>query len=235
MFFTVEPEIFKDHPDLVIGVLLANNISNVGNKFELADLLRKEEQKISVRIGDKPVIEHPLIASWREAYRRFGSKPSRYYSSIENMVRRNLKGHSITHINTLVDIYNTISLKYLIPVGGEDLDAIEGDLLLTIAGDNEKPVRLLGALEEQVPHPGEIIYRDKKGTVCRRWNWKEAERTKLTIKTRNAFLVTEGIPPVDKLTIEKAIGEMAMLINRFCDGIVKTWIVDRLNSSILIK
>lgn len=68
------------------------------------------------------IIEHPHIAPWREEYRQFGAKPKKYRSSIENLIRRISKGEEIRHINKLVDIYNIISLKYVIPVGGEDLD-----------------------------------------------------------------------------------------------------------------
>ncbi len=36
------------------------------------------------------------------------------------------------HITPAVDIYNTVSLTYALPVGGEDLHAIEGDLRLKV-------------------------------------------------------------------------------------------------------
>ena len=73
---------------------------------------------------------------------------------------------------------------------------VEGDVLLTFATGDEPPVHLLGEPEARAPKPGEVIYRDDLGTLCRRWNWKEAERTKLTAATRHAFLVIEGLPPV---------------------------------------
>jgi DNA/RNA-binding domain of Phe-tRNA-synthetase-like protein len=98
-----------------------------------------------------------------------------------------LNGATIGHINNLVSLYNTISLRHILPVGGEDLDRIVGDILLTRAGDDEPAVFLLGEKEARAPHAGEIIYKDEVGAICRRWNWKEADRTKLTQETRNAF------------------------------------------------
>ena len=53
-----------------------------------------------------------------------------------------------------------------------------------------------------------MIYKDDLGTLCRRWNWKEAERTKLTAETRHAFLVIEGLPPVGRDLVERAAGEL---------------------------
>ena len=84
------------------------------------------------------ISEHPHIAPWREAYRQFGAKPKEHPSSIENLVRRVLKGWTVPHVNPLVDLYNTISLRHLVPVGGEDLDRVEGDVLLTFATDGRR-------------------------------------------------------------------------------------------------
>ncbi|MEZ4529653.1 MAG: phenylalanine--tRNA ligase beta subunit-related protein [Thermomicrobiales bacterium] len=64
-------------------------------------------------------------------------KPSKYRSSIEAMLRSAQSGR-LRPINPLVDLYNAISLRHLLPVGGEDLAAIVGDVRLTRAqGDEE--------------------------------------------------------------------------------------------------
>src|SRR3989337_56117 len=57
-----------------------------------------------------------------------------------------------------------------------------------------------------------IIYKDEVGAICRRWNWKEADRTKLTQDTKNAFLVIETLPPVTRDTVETAIRELVDLV-----------------------
>jgi DNA/RNA-binding domain of Phe-tRNA-synthetase-like protein len=128
-----------------------------------------------------------------------------------------------------VALYNTISLRYILPVGGEDLDQIVGDIWLTVAGDNEPAVRLLGEKEARPPYPGEIIYKDEASTICRRWNWKEADRTQLTQATRHAFLVIEAIPPIPKVTVESATRELAELIQHYAGGTVRTTFLDRTN------
>jgi len=218
MFFRVSPEIFSDYPGALVGVVLARGIDNAGQAAAAVPLLREAEGKLAERLGSRPVAEHPHIAPWREAYRKFGAKPKDHPSSVESLVRRVLRGHSIPHVNKLVDLYNAISLKYLLPAGGEDLDAIEGDLVLTIATDKEASVRLLGEPGERPPHKGEVIYKDDIGPVCRRWNWKEADRTKLTERTRNAVLVIEGLPPIERGSVEQAVEELRRLTEKHCGG-----------------
>jgi DNA/RNA-binding domain of Phe-tRNA-synthetase-like protein len=223
----VTGEVFARFPDVVLGVVVARGIDNSGDGTGLAGPLRQEEERVRAALAGAQIAEHPHIAPWREAYRKFGAKPKEHPSSIENLARRVLKGWSVPHVNPLVDLYNTISLRRLVPVGGEDLDRIAGDVLLTFATDREAPVHLLGEPEARPPKPGEVIYRDDLGTLCRRWNWKEAERTKLTAATRHAFLVIEGLPPVGRDLVERAAGELGRLVRAHCGGEVRMAVIDR--------
>lgn len=223
----VTEEVFARFPEAVLGVVVAHEIDNTGDGAGLAGPLRQEEERVRASLAGAQIAEHPHIAPWREAYRQFGAKPKDHPSSIENLARRVLKGWNVPHVNPLVDLYNTISLRHLLPVGGEDLDRVQGDVLLTLATDREAPVHLLGEPEARPPKPGEVIYKDDLGTLCRRWNWKEAERTKLTAETRNAFLVIEGLPPVGRDLVERAVGELGLLVREHCGGEVAVALIDR--------
>lgn len=158
--------------------------------------------------------------------------PFVYTSSVENLTRRVLNSATIGHINNLVSLYNTISLRHILPVGGEDVDKINGDVLLTRAAEDEPAVILLGEKEARAPRAGEIIYKDEVGAICRRWNWKEADRTKLTPETKNAFLVIESLPPVPRDIVKTAIHELADLVKQYCGGTISTAVLDRDNREI---
>jgi DNA/RNA-binding domain of Phe-tRNA-synthetase-like protein len=228
-YLRVSEEIFRSFPDAVLGVIVFQGIDNKGENPEILSLLRQEEAQTVQRFASTSINEHPHIAPWREAYRKFGAKPKDYPSSIENLVRRVSKGHQLRHINLLVDIYNTISLRHLVPVGGEDIDKMKGDIRLTFAGESEPPVTLLGEPEARSPKPGEVIYKDDIGAICRRWNWKEADRTKFTEDTVHGFLVIEGLPPVGESLVEKAIDELFEMVKSFCGGELRKGIVSSAN------
>ncbi|MGE5278214.1 MAG: B3/4 domain-containing protein [Acidobacteriota bacterium] len=227
MHLTLTSEFLALFPDAFVGVAVARGIDNAGQDAALLDRLRHAQAGVAERLAGAPVAEHPSIAVWREAYRKFGARPKDYPSSVENLVRRALKGTAPSHINKLVDLYNAVSLEAILPAGAEDLDAIEGDVELAIAGEHEPPVRLLGEPEARPPRPGEVIYRDRAGAICRRWNWKEADRTKLTDRTRNALVVIEGLPPLERGAVAGAIEEVARLIRAHCGGAVETAMLDR--------
>lgn len=232
MKLMIADTIFDEFPELVLGVVILHSIDNSQNRVEVTELLRQAEAGLPRKFGSSPVIEHPYIATWREAYRKFGAKPKDYPSSVENLCRRVLNGATIGHINNLVSLYNTISLRHIVPVGGEDLNKIVGDIQLTRGGYDEPAVFLLGEKEARAPHAGEIIYKDEVGAICRRWNWKEADRTKLTQETKNAFLVIESIPPIPRDTVETAIRELADLINQYCGGTISTAFLEKDNREI---
>ena len=106
----------------------------------------------------------------------------------------------------------------MLPVGGEDLNKIQGDIALTVAGPSESPVLLLGDKEPRPPHEGEVIYKDDISAICRRWIWREADRTKLTPGTKNCILVIEGLPPISYKEVETATKELAESVQKFCGG-----------------
>ncbi len=229
----VAPAIFAAFPEARIGVVAFEGVRNDRPDPELGALLERESADAVRRLGAMPVTEHPRIASWREAYRRFGAKPKDHPSSIENLLRRVAKSGPPRRIHPLVDLYNAVSLRHLVPVGGEDLDAVSGDVELRFAGEGEPAVRLLGEPLEsaRAPKVGEVIYADEAGALCRRWNWKEADRTKLTEKTTRGFLVVEALPPVGREELDAALADLAALVERHCGGKVRTEVLDRENPS----
>ena len=143
-------------------------------------------------------------------------------------MRRVIKGDAIPHINKLVDLYNYISLKYVIPVGGEDMDAIRDNLQLAFANGTEQFVRLNGT-ENEPPDKGEVVYKDDEGVICRRWNWREADRTKLTERTKEAIIVIDALAPVSRAVVDRAMNELALLIKKHCGGEAEVNIFDESN------
>jgi DNA/RNA-binding domain of Phe-tRNA-synthetase-like protein len=208
-------------PEVTVGVVIACELDNDGEDLQITELLRKQQGEALASLSGAPLSQHPAIIVWRQAYAKFGAKPKKYRSSIESLFSRLTGGQEVANINKLVNLYNAVSLQYALPVGGEDLDQIQGDILLTRAGENEPLIRLLGDAEEKAPKPGEVIYTDQAGAICRRWNWREAERTKLTKQTRNAVLVVEALNRQQREALEAEITRLGDLTQRYCGGTVK--------------
>lgn len=226
MKFEIIPEIFAKFPGLHIGLVIARGMDNRGSADDIQSQLCHEEERIRRAYAVETLSQDPRIESWRRAYAAFGAKPKEHRSSVENLYRMVLGGAAIRRINPLVDAYNLVSLRHMLPVGGEDLDRISGDLVLAFAEKDEPVVLLLGDKEPRPPHEGEVIYKDDVSAICRRWNWRESERAKLTAETRNAVLAIEALPPVGRQELSRATEDLAQLIQRFCGGGVRQGVLD---------
>ncbi|HEX8219978.1 MAG TPA: phenylalanine--tRNA ligase beta subunit-related protein [Chloroflexia bacterium] len=216
MDFRVEGDFWALFPTAHIGVVIARGIDNEAAGEEAATLLAQAAAQASAALqdGTQDMVDwatYPAVAPWREAYRAFGVKPNKYRSSIENLLRSARAG-PVRSINPLVDLYNSVSLRHQLPCGGEDLAAVVGDIRLTRAAGDELFVPL-GSPEPQPPQAGEVIYRDDEGVLCRAWNWREAERTKLTPTTREAFLCIEVLPPLREESLRAACADLAELVS----------------------
>jgi DNA/RNA-binding domain of Phe-tRNA-synthetase-like protein len=187
----VDPEIRRSWPAYEAAVVIAEDVRN-GPTDEASEALLAAAEQGARESGLERAADDPRIAAWRAAFSEFGSKPSRYPCSAEALLARVLKGDGLPRINALVDTYNAVSLRHVIPVGGEDLDELRGDLRLVRAED------------------GEVVWRDDEGVTCRRWNWRQEPRTRLTEATTRAFFVFDGLPPQQALdaAVDELIGHL---------------------------
>ena len=110
-------------------------------------------------------------------------------------------------MNVLVDVYNAVSVRALTLVGGEDLDHLHGALRLTIANGDEPFDGHDGA-----PRRGEIVWRDDAGVTCRRWNWRQGQRTRLTDATTRAFFVFDRLPRLAESQLDEAASQLNSLL-----------------------
>lgn len=234
MKFRIADAIFRDFDKPFIGVIVARGVDNHGGNPEIAQLLRAEEAELKKQFEGVEVTEHPHIVPWRAAYQKFGAKPREFRCSAEALSRIVLRGNEIKNISKLVDVYNYISIKYILTVGGEDIDKMQGDLVLTYATGDE-PYSALGQDDNDPPQKGEVVYKDDLGVLCRRWNWREGDRTKLTEDTTNAVLVIESLAPIPQSVAENATNKLAELVKKYCGGDIQVHFLDENNREVAIR
>lgn len=232
MNFVVADTFWDVFPDAQIGLVIAENIDNTQAKEAAATLLVNQITETASLLAGVEMASHPAVAPWRAAYSQFGAKPSKFRSSIESLLRSAQSGR-LQSINPLVDLYNTVSLRYQLPCGGEDMAAIVGDIELTRARGGE-PFRTIGAEQDDPPWPGEVIYADEAGAICRCFNWRESDRTKLTPTTTHALLVVETLNEAGRKHLEPAIDTLATLVKKHLNGTMRTAVLNRAQPSTVL-
>jgi DNA/RNA-binding domain of Phe-tRNA-synthetase-like protein len=185
-------------------VVTAEDLENGPSDDFTADILAEATAKAKTAFASGPVSAHPHVAAWRAAYSQFGSKPSRYRSSVEALLRRAI-GDGVPRINRLVDIYNAVSLAHVIPVGGENSAVTKGAVVLKSATGDETiaDLDLRDSHSDTVP-AGEVVWQDDIGITCRRWNWRQCRRTALGESVTRAWFVLDALAPFGVAELDAA-------------------------------
>jgi DNA/RNA-binding domain of Phe-tRNA-synthetase-like protein len=181
-------------PDFAVLLMIAEGIVNGPSDDRSAAWPAAAARQAVVPDADDHVL------AWREAYRGFGAKPKRTKPSVDALLGRG--GDGVPAINRVVDVYNAVSIDHVLPIGGEDLDAYRGPArLIRATGDEPFDTVAAGAEIVEHPAPGEVVWRDDAGVTCRRWNWRQCVRTRITETTKNALFVLERLEPypIDRL------------------------------------
>ena len=214
MKFKILPKIQKDYPSLIEAIVVLKNIDNTVDGTKILRILRDEEEKKHREIKDAVLSENPRIKAWRNTFRSFGSKPNKFSSSVEALLKRVQKGEKLPDINPLVNLYNYCSIKHILPFGGEDFSGVYGDMELKYCKGDEKYIPIMGK-EDDPPDKGEVAWVDDEGVTCRKWNWRQCDRTKITKNTKEGYFIIDGIPPVTKEDILEAANEFIDLASQF--------------------
>jgi len=212
----IDDSFWQTYPDAQINLMWLTGFDNHDTDDNLAErqeLLRTATAASEAFTKVEPFRDNPVVAEWRDAYQQFPKRKGAR-SSIEALLKRASQGHEFTPIEPLVDVYNSISLRYGVPLGIEDRDKIAGDLHLGTAKGGESFFPL-GADEDDPAREGEMIYYDDEGAVCRSLNWREAQRTMLTDGTTNGIVVMESVNQDQAERATKAMADLAELIQQY--------------------
>jgi DNA/RNA-binding domain of Phe-tRNA-synthetase-like protein len=204
MAFIIDPAIWRIFPGLKLVVSV---VSSLDNRAVNTALIENLDSTVRALREDWPYANaqsHPHIAAWRNAIGLLGHSSSRFPASIEGLCRRMLQGKDLRSINPLVDFYTQLSLRFVIPFGGWDLDRIAGEhiyLRPTLKGERFTE---LGPRQGVEVEANEIAYADDEGLVTRHFIWRQSDRAKITPETRNVFLVSEVLADLPVITAEAA-------------------------------
>lgn len=215
--FIIEDDFWELFPNAKIGIITCNGIDNtIKDENQYQDMLSQVEKEALTHLPNEEFSSNEVIKVWRDAFKKFKTKKGAR-SSIEALLKMVSTGKGLGTINPLVDIYNSISLKYAMPCGGEDMDKFIGDIRLSKATGDESFITL-GSDKSEPPYEGEIVYKDDEGAICRCWNWRESVRTMLTEDTKNAFLCIELVDEKREKEFENALKELSQLVEKNLGG-----------------
>jgi len=209
----VDAAVFALRPDYRAMLLAVDGIVPGPSDQASDKLLQAAEAAAREALRGRPAEDLPQVAAWREAYRAFGAKPQRTRNSLEALLRRVPSG--LPRVNRLTDLYNAISVRHQIPLGGEDLSRYTGaPRLVRATGIEPFDTAADGAAVIEHPDPGEVVWCDDAGVTCRRWNWRQARRTQLREDTTAALFILDALDPITDQALHAAADDLAAHLAR---------------------
>ncbi|GHD95081.1 hypothetical protein DBY68_021020 [Pseudocitrobacter sp. RIT415] len=160
------------------------------------------QEACEVILAGEPEWAESHLAAWDEVFQKFGAKPKRTPCSAAALRKRVLRDGMMPTLDPIVDLYNAVSLRYAIPVGGENISAYQGAPCLSVAKGTETFDTIKeGETVVEYPSQGEVIWCDDIGVTCRRWNWRQGIRTRLSVEAQQMWFILESLPqmPLEKL------------------------------------
>jgi DNA/RNA-binding domain of Phe-tRNA-synthetase-like protein len=193
---TVDAAVAELRPDYRALLITADGLRGGPSDDVSERILAAAEATARRALDGRPPEQLAHPAAWREAYRTFCAKPQRTRPSVEALLRR-LDPDGLPRIDRITDAYNAVSIAHLLPLGGEDRAGYVGPPRL-VRADGTEPFDTTAGGEPVVEHPeaGEVVWRDDAGVTCRRWNWRQGVRTRITTATRSALFILDVLDPM---------------------------------------
>ena len=189
MQFSHSPEIWREFPELVPGVLIVGGISA---DAAVDDAISRHYAIAAAGIVGKAESDLPEIQAWRRSFSKMGLKPTQYRCASEALLRRFRKEGNLPRIHPLIDLCNAVSLAFAIPIAVFDAAKIANRLEVRYATGAETYLTFSG--DEEHPDEGEVIFADDdKRAHARRWTNRQSATSAIRADTIQALIVAEAL------------------------------------------
>jgi DNA/RNA-binding domain of Phe-tRNA-synthetase-like protein len=209
MYFGHVPEIWKNFPQLVPGLMVVDGIHQ---NVDVEKYLQPRYEQARERLSREKESQMPEIAAWRRAYSQMGFKPSKYRSAAEALLRRFKRENDMPRLHPLVDICNAVSVSFALPVAVFDLERVEEYLEVCYAEGTEQYLSFSGEIE--TPAPGEVIFLDAANQVhARRWTFRQSRTSTIRPETTQVLILSEGMHETADQDVGAVIESLSEIIS----------------------
>lgn len=230
MKFRVSKKIFDKFPDAKFGGILITSIDNSDYSEELNKVLKNILNEVSNKLENKYISKIRSVISWRWIFDQIETIKNESPSH-EALLKRLKTKKILPKINPIVDIYNAISVKHSIPLGGHSLENFSEVILGETNGDEK--FLPMNSTDPQLISKGEFAYLYEKNILTRHFVWRQSEMSKVGNDTKEIFIPIDDAPGIEsKEKIQKIAEELIYLVQKFLGGKAKFAIVDKYNSVI---
>ena len=212
----IDNEIKDRYPSLDVFTCRITNLVVEKKNLELEKFKEELIEEVKRNYTLDLLKDAPTFRAYRDFFWRVGIDPTKNRPAAEALIRRILHDNPIPNINTVVDAYNLASIKTEIALAAFDLQELQGNLVMRFANREEKFLGI-GMGKPMDLEGKEVVISDDQKLVAI-YPHRDADRSKVTEKTRNILLLVCGVPGITKDMLVQAATVAIEYITRFCHG-----------------
>lgn len=223
--FEIDSTVATRFPEIHVGVSVIRDMRVASEDPRLESLKREVIERVRTRLKGQPVTALPRVQGFRRVYKQFGVDPNSRRPSAEALLRRALDpSKNLYTVNTVVDSYNLTSIEYQLPMAAYDLERVVLPITLRFARGGECHLPI-GHSEPDTVAAGELVYADQCRILCRDFNYRDADETKVTGATHNLVVFVDGCAEVDRRGLAEALEAVSTRLVALNGGVVDgTWV-----------
>ena len=216
MKLLIDGPVKERFPDLIVLLSEIEAVEVRERSDELEEFKLEVYERVRSRYDLENLKDDPVVRLYRDFFWRIGIDPTKIRPAAEALIRRILSGKGLPTINTLVDAYNLASAESCVALAAFDAEKIEGDMLMRFAEEGERFLGI-GMREPKILKGGELVVSDSKRLIAI-YPYRDADYSKVTLETRNIYLMTCGVPGLSMEKLKEAEELAVKYITRFCGG-----------------
>jgi len=216
MSFVVAAECI--HLGLRAGAIVFRNVHVRPAEPALRAEIARAAEAVRTRLASRGAVRSlPEVVRFHELLRKVHVNPRKDQPSLERLLAFALKRADLPAVNSLVDAYNLVSLRWSCSLGAHDLDRIALPVALRLLTGRES-FTPLGQQAETPVAAGEYGYVDARERVLCRLDVVQAEISKVTTATVNVLLIIEGTAAHPPEVLRQAFADAIEVVTRYCGG-----------------
>jgi len=225
MQIRIHEDVLRRYPDYLMGVIELQITS-----YDIDAL----HQVIKACTNGKqiPAINTSVETKWFQVFNEMKASAKRIPSVVALWNLQSRFGE-LRSINYFVDAYNYVSTKHGIPMGGYDIESLPAeDITLRYAKKGTK-FHPLGLNQiEKIKDESEVAYYSGDDVICRYWNNKDSELTKITEVSKKLIIIFDFFG--ERESLHGAMSELVDVLSASSDiSFVRNFIlsVDKTNET----
>ncbi len=233
MFLALAPRLSSDFPEARITAISVHGLSGQTGWPVVDQEIAELTAEVATGKWQPRGEEHPAIASWHAAYRKFGTNPRRFRPSHDALERRLGKSSLFPRVLPAVDAYNLISIRHGFPAGAFNLASIQGNISIRYGQESDRFIGI-SSTDIEAPNLTEVVYADDADVLTRHWNHRDAQRTCVSAHSTSVLFLLESIDSEPAASaLAAAAHDLARLIQPHAEHLsVATISADQLSTQI---